>query len=367
VDPKTAALLKGVPASRVETYLRSREWQSTEVPKVDARLWSKTIHRHRYEFLFPSSNAPTDYHRRFNEALGIISGAEGLSKSELLTQISTAPSTLFKLALRTTNDNVESISLADGRALVTAAERMITAATITVAPPISQATWREARLRQYLRSVQLAQTERGSYVVVIALPTEPDEPGGEGFGREVAHELDARIRVVGNRLRWQLSGEEADYWNYVDKLYCRALAPLADSHELESLRVSLREPEGVAEELAVDLGPVELSNAREVALEFERLDAVGVAPALPALEPPEEVIHENVIVLGRVTRLARPDVSIRGEVLGRMRTVRARLSPEDYRTAIEAHAADRTVQIIGDVAERHGSLRFTAVFSLSLV
>jgi hypothetical protein len=218
---------------------------------------------------------------------------------------------------------------------------------------------RENQVNRYLRSVQLGQTERGSYTLVIALPGSHDD---DESGTRVAHELDVRIRRIATKLSEFGERERPADWDDFDKAYCRALAPLGDSQVLVGLTVSLQEAEEHSS--PTWFGIAELRHARDAALELDDRPTVSEAGVLvPPLEA-VEIIHENLTLVGDVTRLSRPEVSIRGEILGRIRTLRARLVPDAYQVAIQAHAAERPVRVIGDVVERHGSFRFLDVFSL---
>ena len=180
-DPSVFAALSHVDVRR---YLQAAGWQDHGVFQDKA-----TIHTHadatgrEWEVLLPSREDLGDYKARMAEAVRYVARVENRSELDVLGDLENAGKDLIRVrAPQAEADG--SIPLGRGVALHEASHALLLAAACAVVRP--RLVHRAGRMPQviddYLETVRLGQTERGSYVVTLLSPVDPAlRHGGQGL------------------------------------------------------------------------------------------------------------------------------------------------------------------------------------------
>lgn len=204
-DPSVFAALSHVDVRR---YLQAAGWQDQGVLQDKA-----TIHTHadasgrEWEVLLPSREDLGDYKARMAEAVRYVARVENRSELDVLGDLENAGKDLIRVrAPQAEADG--SIPLGRGVALHEASHALLLAAACAVARPrlVHRAGRMPQAIDEYLETVRLGQTERGSYVVTLLSPVDPalrrggqvPLPGvdSEPFSRRVTLRLVEGLRAL---------------------------------------------------------------------------------------------------------------------------------------------------------------------------
>lgn len=224
-----------------------------------------------------------------------------------------------------------------------------------------------------LRSCRMGQTERGSFTVAIACPVRAVE-SGEGSDSEDPFVRRATRVVIGSARRL-VSAIESDDLDALDQVsegepaltsnFCEALLRMQPPEGRSSLILSCTWAAGLPL-LGSDVAPGEVAFRREHFPVIERV--------FQKLQPAEEPTPD--LFVGYVDSL-NGEMGADGRIQGEVRLLllheesplraRADLSPEQYRTANEAHMAGGVVAVQGILYRGRRVHRLTDVTSVRRV
>jgi len=163
----------------VVAYLRTHGWIEARDSPIKG-IWLLRRDRKEFEILTPLDHRFVDYPNRVSDMLRTLEIVEGRSQLQILTDIT---STSFDI-IRVRPDRGDMangfLPIEEGVALVGRARDMITAAACSeVSPRPVQAKNKPERVKEYIKKVNLGQTERGSYVITILSPVPPELSQGQ--------------------------------------------------------------------------------------------------------------------------------------------------------------------------------------------
>lgn len=269
------------------------------------------------------------------------------------------------------------ILLRESRALISA----VAASTVRSRP--THPRKRPAGVNAYLKRLQMAQTERGSFVLAIRSPVD-ELAGGRpaqlalGAVMEVAHdEARSADGLSGRATALSLYDAVEAATNGVSLLQQRDFRRFQD---VVHAGVSSNLYAALAELCRVGSSTVELSVRWSPRIALDPVDGERRSAALllsselsgwykAAAEHLRSLVDlEPVRILGQVTDLHRDPTAITGHVIvraavaGTMQSVRLTLTPSDYQLALDAHDAHRDLACVG-MARKQG--RFLSIESPS--
>lgn len=347
--------LGGIRPDEVEALLRKRSWILT-----DDRPAFSTWKRPDGELYVHVSRIPqfSDYPERVDEVLRLMQQVHGMDRTRVLNELEEATNDTLRLR----DEGLEArwtTTLEEGRRLLDAAHQAWSDSARSLAQHEKDREKRRAQLQNFMESLRLGQTERGSYIVRVMAPvpapqhvrqTEltPNPP----FERKVTEHMvraigalsDAAMEVEGapeSAVRARFV--EAARFGVTSKL-CAAIASAAGHSSTRAIDID------VSWAQTFPTSPA-LSDPRAIRFEAELAPVLAAgADALRHHEQPRLMAIE-----GWVVRLHRERNQEGGEATVQAvlepgsgaRSVRIRLSEEDYEAAVNAHRDMRVIRCGG--------------------
>jgi hypothetical protein len=310
--------------------------------------------------LLPIDRTLVDYETLLERSLLALAEFEDRAIDDLVVEIVSPPSAILRLSVEgpVTSEVGVPLELAEAMVVTLAITARASAAAAIEGTDLSAAA-RKQVVEEYARAVRFGQTEPGSYVMKAVLPARLQLPVDQlGWQVNVPLQLCANLRRLAASV--QPSRVESDELQISDWRFGRAVGGALgnlDIYDLDAARVSLSLPKGEgtkreAEAFRFERGALaslaEISHVRKSDGLVGDVMEIGSPEPSPALET-----IPNYDLEGYVTRLARPGISVRGPVQGRVRTVRiAQVPPRSYETAYRAHGSILSVVVSGTLLIR---------------
>ena len=364
-------LLQAVNPQDLRSYALAKGWKLSG--KVDGRF---SVLSHPCsdldQVLIPLNVYAPDYGRRIGDAVQVLAEREGRPALELLNDILQADADILRFRILSPETVRGTLPLEEAVDLLQGARQALLAAACSVIAPGRRHHPRlsRAEAEEMLQSCRMAQTERGSFTVAIACPVRAGE-SSEGANSEEPFVRRA-TRVVMESAQRLASAIESDDLDSVERdapvltsNFCEALLRMQPPQERSSLILSCTWAPGL---------PLSSRDAAlgEVAFQHEYFPMIEriLQKLQPAAEPSPDLFVGYVAALNGEMGL---EGRVQGEVtlllLHEDSPLRARidLSPDQYRTANDAHMTGGVVAIRGVLHRGRRVHRLTDVTSFRRV
>ena len=241
-------------------YLRDKGWEKKRDFGENAAIFGVSINGTEHELLVPIASQASDFRPVMEVLIDDLVRIEDRSPHDLLSDLTMAAFDVIQI--RSPNaDNIGSAPLRVGVELHECARDLILSAANVAASDRPRAIWagrRPEQVNDYLTSIRLAQSQRGSFVISLLSPWDftPSNERDQGdleftepFGRRAAMALAKALDAAGKALRASaVEGVqrpfEAAVQSGVSSNLCQALAQMArdgDGADI-SIRWSLTKP-----------------------------------------------------------------------------------------------------------------------------
>lgn len=347
-DPKTLAKVRPLDLA---AYLRTRGWREVERSVGRSSIWTLGENGDSFEVLLPLDETFRDYSMRIGDLLGTLEQVEERSQLEVLTDITTSFADLVRIRAMGSGGQEGSIRFDAGLALMhNAREMMLAAACAAIDPRPHYPSRKPDQAMKYLESLELGQTERGSYVINILSPVPPElhaslvPEDDEPFERRVTRTLIEAARAARDAAEESVTTGEMEPFQRavargISANFCDALSGLHHASGGERLELTVswataRRPKSA---------PAAVSIARDTA------QVLREASRIFKETQPEEAfeLEGYVIALKRDEGREVGTVTVSGLVDGVLRKVRIELGEIAYQYAIDAHRDECTVRCEG--------------------
>ena len=339
----------------LKSYLDAEGWH-----RLGEYAGKAAIYKHadpggrEWEVLVPLRDDVADYADRMGEAIHAVARVEDRDVQAVFADLSAAGTDVIRLQVPQA-DADGSIKLTQGVAMYREAENLMLAAACAAREPRRLYHPRKIiEVRDYLDSLRLGQTERGSYVVTVRSPVAPalgapaqlplldaeDEP----FPRAVTLKLSQALRSATAAIRTAIESDRFDAFEAaveqgVNANLCDALAQLSANGGGLDIRISWARvrPAPTVEHhfrFSRDMARVLESAAQEFRRNEPKLD---------------ERLEGFVIHLNRAPELDPGVATLRVLLEGRARRLRATFEPREYSLVVKAHDERLPVSIEGDI------------------
>lgn len=377
---RDAASLNALRPTEIASYLRSRGWRQAQYVAGSNSLW-EISNGSDVEILLPLNAAYYDYARRISEILDTLEVVERRSQLEILADIQVTTSDVIRIHLQNSAYENGSVPLEDGMRFVEhTREMLIAAACSTIQPKPAYYSRKPAEVANYLATVRLAQTERGSYVLALHSPVPPRlSNGGQGslFQTEDLPEGDddPLERKIVLRLAHSLAyttqaieqavalGDFAPFKDAVEHgvsaNLCEALAGLSASERTQSTSVRIS---------WASVRMVSSNTPSRFRISEDASSTLKEAARLLRASAP----RDDFELLGLVVALRREGdapnrILVTTTIDDRPRYVTLELSPVDYQIAIRAHDNETPIRCEGDLLREGRSYRLRSPHNFRLV
>ena len=347
-DPGVIAALNH---REVLAWLRAQGWQVRETMRDVAHVLVRRDGEGP-ELIVPARATVGDYGPRMAELLATLADFQDRPVSGVLWDMQMAGADVVRLRAQHA-DNSYSLPVDDGVALVEAGRNLLlSAACAAHAPRAAYHLGKVSEATEYLRSVRLGQTERGSFVLTLLSPVDPQLsmqtalPGmeEEPFARQVTRTLTQALHAL------------------------RGVLVAADTEGFAAFEAAV--PKGVSANLCeATASLIEHGNGLECAVSWaatrpgptDILSRIGFAPAdAPALrsaardfharEPePDHELAGYVIMVGRSIEESDGHAVLQTIVDGKPRRVKMRFDRTDFDTVVQALREKTPLNVTGDL------------------
>jgi len=350
----------------LKAYLDSHQWGRAGTYAEKAAIYTKVDDSGRaWEVLLPLGNQYDDYASTMARTLNTLSEVEQRDQIAIYTDL--VSSGVDTVRLRAPDaDGQGTIALGHGVAIYREAENlMLAAACAAHSTRRSYHTRKILEARDYLDTIRLGQTERGSYVITIQSPVAPalgrtgqrtlmpeleDEPFPRAVTLRLAQALDSATKAISAAVDTdRFDAFEGAVQDGVNANLCEALAQLAENGGGIDVTMSwarIRPSPLPSREFRFsrEMGRVLQSAAQE----YRRNE--------PELE---KTVEGFVIHLDRPPEQGEGVATLRVLIDGRPRRLRARFEAGEYSQVVRAHDEKLPVSLEGDIypAGQHWELR----------
>jgi hypothetical protein len=352
-DPE---VLHGLSPIDVRAYLLSQGWHEGDRISNKATVHTKPDGQgNEREILLPTRHDVGDYVQRMAEAVRYIAQVEDRSELEVLADLQLSGYDVVRIRTAWTDD-IGTIPVVDGVELLEHGRNMLLAsACAAIAPRPTYHTRKPDKAIEYLQSVRLGQTERGSYILTLLSPVGPALrlsnhppmlPGFEDdpFERQVTRILASSLAALKEAVSDAAATDKfAPFENSVPQgvsaNLCEAVAGLCKTSR------------GV--ELGVSWARVRPAPTERVRVSFSKDSARILDEAAREFRAKEPLIDHKVV--GFVTKLVRETRDTQGVAIldavieDKPRRVRAILDPQEYSVVVKAHDERRPIICEGDL------------------
>lgn len=340
VDPKMLVL-----------YAKANGWLRQEAYGKYSDIYVKNK---TFEIILPRSRVISDYYLAVSNALLTFAQVEGRSDQLVLREVLQVGSDVVRVRAPV-GDQDGSIAIDAGvRLFEKAREMILSAACAAKEPKRAYRLGSHKEALDYLHTVRLGQTERGSYVITLLSPVDDGRTnyGDTLFGPDFAIEPFERT-VVRNLIRSLseahkiASGDAA----YTLPLFDNAVGQGVNANLCEAVADLIEQGSGL--DVAVTWSK-KLPKPREPSrVLFKPAEAGVLRDAAEHLRNSEPI--DDIKLSGYVRSLEREKgrtegtVSIKAVVEGKLASVKMILSGKLYAAALDAHKRRRTILISGDL------------------
>jgi hypothetical protein len=354
-------------------YLRANGWIEQSTAILNATSWQRPDAPEE-EVLLPKSDQVLDYADRVSDAVAAIEQVEQRPQLAIVRDLAFSSADIVRFRHPVGSAEAESIAIADGVALVkNAYDLMASAAATAVAPRKVLPPRRPHQAIDYMKTLRLGHTERGSFVVTVVSRVAPlltrGEPGllemmGEPFPRAVILTLDKALRAAKHAASDASSSGRFDAFE-------RAVELGVSANLCDSLVGMARSDQGTqALAIHVAWAPSRPHQASEPIV--FRPDAVEILQEAARVFRDESAM-EDAVVIGAVTKVQRePDSSVRSATVAcildeKPRNVLMQLSESDFHLATAAIDKGIGVAFNADIVRDGRMFRAQSVRGLRLL
>ena len=353
----TAEALAAVTPRALHAYLAAQGWRKVRAIGDKGDLYAQ---EGTPEILAPASDHFADYALAMSQIVDILARTEDRDAQAVVRDLTIADVDLIRVRAHEAEED-GSISIARGVDLVQQSHDMLLAAACAAAQP--KRAYRAGSNKEasdYMSTVRIGQTERGSFVLTLVSPVAPSlvandqqptlwpEIEAEPFARKVTRQLIKALESAREAVALANRGAGIDAFEQrvasgISANLCAAVAGLAK--------------DGNGMDVSVAWALTRLTPLRRSRVEFTRADADILKAAADMLLDREPRPGERIE--GQVTHLARGQdapfgqVTIKAVVDGRLSSIKVDFGPDDYRQVVNAHRDRVNVVLEGDL-QREG-------------
>ena len=307
------------------------------------------------ELIIPGTSKIGDYSSVVQDLIRTISVVEGRDEIQVFRDLSGSDRDVIRVRSPDADD-VGSIRIDEGVELfLNAREMLLSAACSANDPRPSYRAGKNKEASAYMERVRLGQTEQGSFIVSLLAPVPPSlEPPtqtelwpsveDEPFDRLVTRTLASGLGGAKDASEYAVRGAGLQAFH-------SAVALGVSANLCESLGSLIQRSGGI--DVSITWAKTRPTPEARRVVEFSREDGEVLKEAARKLrdqEPrPDERVEGYVTGLDRTVQQDEGRITLKTFIDGKPVSVRTRLDPDAYRTAVAAHDEKSAVSMSGDL------------------
>jgi hypothetical protein len=356
IDIRDPHALRAIQPADAALYLRSHNWLQGHTEPGRASYWTLTQNGEEYEALLLLDVQLRDYALRMGELLKNLALVENRSQGEIYSDLLATGSDVIRVRICDPESSDGSLSIEDHAQISQKTRDLILAAACSATEyrPVWHSR-KPAPALEYLRSVRIGQSERGSYVLTINSPVPPflhDQrqivDTQETFERHVtqtlAHALHAlNLAAEEAALTQEMAGFDRAINQGVSANLCDAVVGLWGTASTQR-RLEFQFSWSPARQVPPDM-------IHRVTLAPDRRAFIqAAARQMREREPVEQFeLRGPVVKLERAEGSSEGKVTLVGLVDGRQVRVVMQLADDAYTLAVDAHREGLILRAVGQL------------------
>jgi hypothetical protein len=169
-----SALLQTIGPTKLISYVKARGWMKTQGSSAASYWIHKDTNGEEYEIFLPLEQNCDDYALRVGDLLNTISDMEKRPIDSVITDFTNSTADIIRIKAYSQHQAKEKIPLEDGVRLAEKARDLIlAAANSTLDPKAYHQARRSSQVDNYLKAVEMGQTEKGSFIFTILVTVPP--------------------------------------------------------------------------------------------------------------------------------------------------------------------------------------------------
>jgi hypothetical protein len=356
--------LSAISPTALRAYVVYEGWQRLESFGHFSEVYVRSDNGRKNELVIPASTEIADYASAIGDAIRFISKFEDRDEIAIYGDLTRADRDVVRVRAPEAADD-GSIVVDHGVEIVQRARDLLASGACAALDP--RRAYHLGKVQQaedYMRRVRLGQTEHGSFIVTLLTPMPPalsysrqemfwphleDEPYERKVTRILVQGLHAARRAIVESARGD-DGMSA---------FTEAVPQGVSANLCESVASIIDQAEGA--EISVTWAKTRPAPKARDNIIFGRADGEILKEAARQFRLREP--RHDVRIIGYVRHLYRPEdqvegrVNINGLVDGRARSLTVDLSRVDYEVAVDAHARQLPVTLVGDLENEGQRLR----------
>ncbi|HRF81106.1 MAG TPA: hypothetical protein PL070_13590 [Flavobacteriales bacterium] len=346
-------------------YLRDRDWiLQDEVPDRYA-VFTKRVNGDEFEVQLPMSPALRDLERRVRELLETLHAEEERPMDQIVEDLSLPNMDIVRTRIGIDSQYDGTLPMEDGTNAFREVRNLFLAAACSAVEPRAFYTKRKfQRAMDYVRGARLGQTQRGSYVITVYSPVQVQVPPVSQptldldmedvvrvpFGRRTVSILNEALLLANDGIATMAKGRPYDIdalvQHGVSANLCEAVTALNVYGGGTGLEVSTTWSRALkasskiqhTHRFSSDAGTWLSKLAANVKKKSDTWEEVLVRGAVRMLDSDKPKKHGKIKIIGTVEdQNATVEVSLDGSI---------------YQEAINAHKAERQVELTGDLKKK---------------
>ena len=343
----------------LSNYLKSEGWACKGQYPEKAFVFSKENH----SVLVPVHKNFPDYYLRISQTVRDLSELENRESYKVIRDLQATGADLFRLKIDSPEVEQGLITLDKGALLFDSAKTIIQSAARSADSPKTYYRSRPSQQAdEYLKTVKLGQTEKGSYIVTVMLPVIPDLqktlPTLENeievpYGRKVTLQLTNALNLLEQSIQSQIASPGIQ--SFLDA------APSGVNANLCDALVAIGEAiPGASVDTQMTWARTRGKPTIKTTARFQDDDFSYLSSASRALR--EQAWGEEFILVGNITKLSSEqpldggEVILKATVSDKRRSVKLQLNPKQYQQAVQVHKDYSDVEVTGVVEQQGQSL-----------
>ena len=359
-------------------YLAANGWQPARDVTDDVMVMAKSISEGQRKLIWVPVNAGfADYESIVSKLVSVVAEVEGKSQLQILDDLQTVG---IGDVIRGSTEDVmnrhdHTLPLDEGSRLLDRLRHLaIAGASSAIEKRAVYSPNPYGEVKEFIRNMRLAQTERGSYLMRIICPLEEQKPspeeaqgqtlldeqlGSVPFARRAVAEMMRAVKVLREVAEANMNSGRYNFSPFRDSIsagvsanLCEAIIASNKNGTLSPIDISVTWSYIVA-------GSYDLPT-ETVRFESEMMPYIQMAGMDFRRNHPITIDVDGwVSLMGRSTRTGPGSIRLQGKIGKRMRSISIDLPADIYRLAVQAHGEDKTIRLTGELVVDGNRYRLT--------
>jgi hypothetical protein len=347
-----SAYIQDILPLHCQRYLKWKNWKFERDIGDLASVWiNSTKEFENIEILLPLDTRISDYKLRMSEFLETLHVAENRPHDSIISDLKSLSTDTLRITLNTAKGH--EVSFANAAKIMDRSLDMLAATANSLIEPKPHYRSRPKPVQQYIDSLELGHTERGSFVFKIHSPVTPalmsemnleNQEIDPPFSRKVMCQLEEILKKsIAAANRGDAQHFKDGVKQGISSNFCEALADVVNTGSSE-----------VGFDFTWSLSRPRSPSTNRIVIRKDVAEILKEAGNYLKANLPEEEVEIVGYVIGLDKGLSQLDGDIKVIDMSdaQNRTIYLKLDNKQYQEAIKAHAQGTKVKIVGDVQKK---------------